>query len=255
MGVRLKDKVAVVTGGGSGIGQAICVLFAEEGASVCFGDLNEEGSAETVRQIEEAGGAAHFVVADVGEESECKRLVDEAVNTFGGLNVLVNNAARFITKGADATPQDWDSMMRTNVYGYAFTARFAIEEMRKTAGGTIVNVASMSSLIAQPESWTYNATKGAVAQLTRCMAMDLAPDNIRVNAVCPGVVWTAGAARNAKEWGMTKQEAFETWGVHQLIRRPADPREIAYPVLFLACEESSFVTGSLLVADAGYTAQ
>lgn len=253
--MRLENKVAVVTGGASGIGQATCVLLAEEGASVCFGDINEEGGEETLSQIQESGGNAHFIGADVSQESECQRLVDEAVNVFGGVNILVNNAARFIFRGLDATPDEWDEIMRTNVFGYAYMMRYAAEEMRKAGGGSVVNLGSISSVIAQSEFVTYNAAKGAVAQLTRCSAMDLAPDNIRVNAVCPGLVWTGEVQKMAAEEGLSHKDAVAKWGPHQFLQRPADPREIAYAILFLASDESSFVTGSLLFADGGYTAQ
>ncbi len=253
--MRLKNKVAIVTGGGSGIGRATCVLFAEEGASVFLCDLNEESGRETVRLITENGGTAQFTRADVSQESECQRIVNECVQTFGRVNVLVNNAAAFVLKGVEATPEDWKTVMETNVFGYAYLMRFAAEEMRKVGGGTVVNLASVSSVIAQPGLLTYNASKGAVLQITRCAALDLAPDNIRVNCVCPGLVWTGQAQKMAAEDGLTRQEWEAKWGTAQILRRAADPREIAYAILFLASDESSFCTGSALFVDGGYTAQ
>ena len=133
--------------------------------------------------------------------------------------------------------------------------RFVAEEMKRLGGGSIVNLASMSSVIAQPRLLTYNASKGAVLQLTRCAALDLAPDNIRVNCVCPGVIWTGQVQKLAAERGFTREQAAAEWGAQQMIRRVGEPREVAHAILFLASEESSFCTGSALFVDGGYTAQ
>jgi len=252
--MRLRDKVAIVTGGGSGIGRATCVLFAEEGASVFLSDLNTASGQETARLIEEQGGAAKFTQADMSRESECRRVVDECLQAFGRVNILVNNAAAFVLKSIEATPDDWKTVMETNVFGYAYMMRFVAEEMKKQGGGSIVNLGSMSSVIAQPGLLTYNASKGAVLQMTRCAALDLAPDNIRVNCVCPGVIWTGQVQKMAAEMGLTKEQAVAQWGAQQMIRRVGEPREVAYAILFLASEESSFCTGSALFADGGYTA-
>lgn len=169
--------------------------------------------------------------------------------------MLVNNAAMFLLKGVDATPEDWKTIMETNVFAYAYLMRYAQEEMRSHGGGSIVNVASVSSVIAQPQMATYNATKGAVLQLTRCAAVDMAPDGIRVNCVCPGLVWTGQLDKLSAEMGWTRAQAEAEIGGMQIMKRAADPREIAYPILFLASEESSFCTGSALFVDGGWTAQ
>jgi dihydroanticapsin dehydrogenase len=255
MGMRLNGKVAMVTGGGSGIGRSTCLLFAEEGATVFLSDLNGEGGRETVRLIEAAGGAAKFLQADMSQESECQRVVDECQRAFGPADVLVNNAAVFVFKGIEATPEEWRSVMETNVFGYAYTIRFVSEQMKKRGGGTIVNLASVSSVIAQPQRFTYNASKGAVLQLTRCAALDLAPFHIRVNCVCPGLIWTEQVMKMAAERAFSKEEAEAEWGAMQIIKRAGDPREVAHAILFLASDESSFCTGSALFVDGGYTAQ
>lgn len=253
--MRLKDKAAVVTGAASGIGQAAAALFAEEGASVFLTDINAEGGLAAVREIEAQGGRAQFLAADMSQESECRRVVEAAAQAFGRLDVLVNNAAAFVLKGLDATPEDWKRVMETNVFGYAFMMRYAAAEMRRQGRGSIVNVASVSSVIAQPQMLTYNASKGAVLQLSRCAAVDLAPDNIRVNCVCPGMVWTGQVEKLAAEMGWTREQAEAEIGGMQIFKRGAAPREIAYPILFLACDESSFCTGSALFADGGWTVQ
>jgi NAD(P)-dependent dehydrogenase (short-subunit alcohol dehydrogenase family) len=253
--MRLNGKVAIVTGGGSGIGRATCELFAEEGAAVFLSDIDSAAGQETVRLIEDKGGRGKFTKADMSQESDCERVVDECLQTFGGVNILVNNAARFVLKGLEATPEEWRQVMETNVFGYAYMVRFAAQQMRKVRRGSIVNVASISSVIAQPQFVTYNTSKGAVLQLTRCAALDLAPDNVRVNCVCPGLVWTPHAQKRAAEANLTREQFEAEKTAMQLIKRAAEPREVAYAILFLASDESSFCTGSLLFADGGYTAQ
>jgi NAD(P)-dependent dehydrogenase (short-subunit alcohol dehydrogenase family) len=253
--MRLKDKVAIVTGGASGIGRATGILFAEEGASVFLADLSAEAGQATARQIEEKGGKAAFIQADTSQESECRRVVEACREAFGKVNVLVNNAAAFVLKGVEATPEDWKKVMETNVFGYAYLMRFVAEEMRSQGGGTIVNVGSVSSVIAQAQLLTYNASKGAVLQMTRCAALDLAPDNIRVNCVCPGLVWTGQVQKMATEAGKTREQMETEMSAPQILKRAADPSEIAYAILFLASEESSFCTGSALFVDGGWTAQ
>ena len=155
----------------------------------------------------------------------------------------VNNAARFVLKGLEATPEDWRQVMETNVFGYAYLSRFASEKMM--SGASIVNLASISSVVAQAGMVTYNASKGAVLQMTcACAAMDLAPRNIRVNCVCPGFIWTGQTQRMASENGLSKQQAADRWAAPQLLKRCGEPVEVANAILFLACDESSFCTGS-----------
>jgi dihydroanticapsin dehydrogenase len=253
--MRLKDRVAIVTGGGDGIGRATCELFAEEGASVFLCDLNEESATETASAIAKAGGVARAIRADVSTEAECQRVVEECASAYGRVDILVNNAAAFVLKSLDATPEDWRRVMETNVFGYAYLMRFAAEEMKKQGSGCIVNLASMSSVIAQPNLLTYNASKGAVIQITRCAALDLAPHSIRVYCVCPGVIWTGQVRRMAAQQGMTKEQASEWLGASNIIKRVGEPREVAYSILFLASDESTFCTGSALFVDGGYTTQ
>jgi NAD(P)-dependent dehydrogenase (short-subunit alcohol dehydrogenase family) len=254
---RLKDKVAIVTGGGAGIGRATCELFAEEGAQVVIAERNSETGKEAAQCIAAKGGRAHFVLTDTANEDSARRMVAETMRVCGRIDVLVNNAAVFILRGIDATPEEWRQILDINVMGPALVAKHVVPEMRKTGGGAIVNLGSISSFIAQPQFVTYNATKAAIANMTRCMALDLAPDRIRVNAVCPGTVWTQIVERLTREAGMDRAaaDAHPDWGGAHMIKRIAEPREIAAAILFLASDEASFITGENLMVDGGYTAK
>jgi dihydroanticapsin dehydrogenase len=254
---RLENKVAVVTGGGSGIGRATCELFAEEGAAVVVADIDAKTGADTSAAINRHRGKAHFVHTDVANEDSVRCLARGAAQTFGKINILVNNAALFILRGIEATPEEWRQILSVNVMGPALMAKHMVPELRKTGGGAIVNLASISSFIAQPNFVTYNATKAAVANMTRCMALDLAGDNIRVNAVAPGAVWTPIVERLTREAGMDRAAAdrHPDWGGAHILKRIAEPREIAHAILFLVSDEASFITGENLMVDGGYTAK
>jgi NAD(P)-dependent dehydrogenase (short-subunit alcohol dehydrogenase family) len=254
---RLKGKVAVITGAGSGIGRATAELFAEQGAAVVIAERDESTGPDAAEQIKRAGGQVLFVRTDVSDEASVKHMAAQAVSAFGAIHVLVNNAAIFILKGIDATPEEWRPMLDINIMGPALAAKHVVPAIRQAGGGSIVNLASISSFIAQPNYVTYNTTKAAILGMTRCMAMDLAPHNIRVNSVCPGVVWTQIVEKQAKAMGLDKAAAdvHPQWAGAQLIQRCADPREIAHAILFLASDDASFITGSHLMADGGYTAK
>jgi len=254
---RLKNKVAVITGGGAGIGRATCELFADEGAAVIVADRDETTAREVSQSIVSRGGRSLSVCTDVANEESVRSMAATAEKTFGRIDILVNNAAVFILKGIDASVEEWRDILDVNVIGPALCAKHCVPVMRKGGGGAIVNLASISSVIAQPQMLTYNATKAAIANMTRCMAMDFAVDNIRVNAVGPGAVWTQIVQRITSEAGMDREaaNADPEWGGAHLLKRIADPHEIAFPILFLASDEASFITGSLLMADGGYTAR
>lgn len=254
---QLKDKVAVITGGGSGIGRATCERFAEEGAAVVIAERDAESGRDAARQISAKGSRALSVTTDVASEPSIRHMVNEAVRAFGKINILVNNAAVFVLRGIEATPAEWREILDVNVMGPALVAKYVVPEMRKAGGGAIVNLGSISSFIAQPNFLTYNATKAAIANMTRCMALDLAADHIRVNAVCPGAVWTPVVKRLAGEMGLDRAgaDAHPDWGGAHILKRVADPREIACAILFLASDEASFITGENLMVDGGYTAR
>jgi NAD(P)-dependent dehydrogenase (short-subunit alcohol dehydrogenase family) len=244
---RLEGKAAIVTGGAKGIGRAIVERFLEEGAQVAAVDVD----AATLPPEGSLG-----LVADVSDEPAVERAVAAAAGEFGALHVLVNNAAVFIQKGIEATVEEWQRVLAVNVMGAGLMAKHAVPHIRRAGGGAIVNIGSVSSFIAQPGFLTYNASKAAIAEMTRCMALDLADDGIRVNGVCPGAVWSSTVQDMAAELGLSREEAAKrpNLGAEHMIKRLGDPREIANAVLFLASDEASFITGENLMVDAGWTA-
>ncbi|HET9180036.1 MAG TPA: SDR family oxidoreductase [Terriglobia bacterium] len=252
--MRAKDKVAIVTGGGSGIGRATAELLAEEGAKVLVADVDPKGGNETVSAIRENGDTGHFVQADISQEPDAKKISDEAVKVYGGIDILVNNAATFVLKGFEASVEDWQHSLGVNVIGTALVTKYAVEHMKKK-GGAIVILGSISSFLAQPDFFAYSATKAAVVQLCRNMAMDLGPYKIRVNAVCPGSIITAASYRHMEKVGMTLEEFDAQEGAKTFVGRAGKPREVAAAILFLASDEASYITGSHLMVDGGYSAQ
>jgi dihydroanticapsin dehydrogenase len=254
---RFAGKVVVVTGGGSGIGRATCLRFAEEGASVAIAEIDEARGRETAEAIAKSGGKALFAPMDVADETSVAGAVAKIVAELGRIDVLVNNAAVFILKGIDATVEEWRKILDVNVMGPALVTKHVVPHMRKAGGGAIVNLASISSFIAQPQFVTYNTTKTAILGMTRCMALDLAPDNIRVNAVCPGTIWTPIVMELTAKEGLDRRaaDADPKWGGSHMIKRIAEPREIANAILFLASADASFVTAESLMVDGGYIAQ
>lgn len=252
--MRLAGKNAIVTGSGNGIGRAIALRFAFEGANVTVAELEEDSGKETVELVTRAGGNAVYSHTDTAESSSVKATVKNAVAKYGDVDLLVNNAAAFVFgKVEDITPDDWTKVFGVNVIGYANCVREVLPSMRNQKGGAIVNIASISSFIAQPEFVPYNASKGAVTQLTRCLAMDLADDNIRVNAVCPGSIKTRATDQHIESLGLDPEESYIEFGKDSLMKRMGNPDEIASGVLFLASDDASFITGAQIVIDGGAT--
>jgi NAD(P)-dependent dehydrogenase (short-subunit alcohol dehydrogenase family) len=248
----LNDRVAIVSG--NGIGRAIAERFSREGAAVIVAELEEDSGRETVAAIEAAGGRALFHATDTSDEGSVKAMVAAAVERYGGVNVLVNNAAAFVFGTVEeVTAKDWEKVFGVNVIGYANTVRECLPEFRKNGGGAVVNIASISSYIAQPAFVPYNTSKGAVAQLTRCMAMDMAKDNVRVNGICPGAIRTRATDRHIASLGLEPEAAYEEFGQDALMKRMGKPEEIASGAVFLASDEASFMTGPHIVIDGGAT--
>ena len=247
--MRLENKIAIVTGGSSGIGRASCVLFAKEGAKVVVTDINDKAGEGVVKTIKSNGGEGIFVHCDVTKEDQTRNLIAKAVEKYGRLDVLYNNAGIGMVKLLpEMTEQEWDRIFNINVKGAFLCSKYAIPQMKKQGRGAIVNTASNWGLIAYPHWPAYCATKGAVVMLTKALAIDHAPDNIRVNCVCPGNIDTP-LLRAGIEAETSFEEASKTMG------RLAKPEEVAYVALFLASDESSYVTGSAVVVDNGESAR
>ena len=248
---RLSGKVAAVTGGASGIGEATARLFAEEGARVAIADIDVDRGRAVTKEL----GDAVFVETHTERETEATSFIHRAREAFGRLDVLVNNAGmRLYQSVVDASAESWDEILGVNLKGYAFCAKAAIPEMRRTGGGSIVNVASIRAVIAGGNMVQYDTTKAAVTGLTRAMALDHAGDGVRVNAVCPGPIFTRFHERRATAAGKTLEEFRREFGRNTMLKRPGTPREVAACVLFLASDEASFVTGTCLFVDGGQTA-
>ena len=252
--MRLASKKVIVTGGASGIGRSICNIFASEGASIVIADIDESGSHETSAQIEAAGGKSLAVTTDVSSDESVSDMIKKASDFLGGIDILVNDAAAFIFgKVEDVTQKDWETVFGVNVMGPASTVKHSLPYLKQSTSPNIVNIASVSGFIAQPSFVPYNASKGALLQLTRCLAMDLSEFNIRVNAVCPGAIYTPATERHIAFENADRDEFLEKAGQGSFLKRVGKPEEVAYAALFLASDEASFITGSHLVVDGGAT--
>lgn len=249
--MRLEGKVALITGGTSGIGQATAELFAEEGAAVAFTGRNEERGREVAAAIEASGGRALFIRADVRSQEDCLRSVSETVAAFGRLDILFNNAGTFVPNDAlGCSEEEWDSQVDTSLKGTFLMSKFALPAMIKQGGGSIVNNASGWGLIGGDRAVAYCAAKGGMVVMTKAMALDHGPQGIRVNCVCPGDTVTPMEFQDAENRGMTWAE-YEAEASARPLRRMGQPEEIARAVLFLASDESSYTTGAVLAVDGG----
>jgi 2-hydroxycyclohexanecarboxyl-CoA dehydrogenase len=252
---RLSGRVAAITGGASGIGEATARLLAEEGAQVAIADSDVDRGPRVADDIRAKGGRALFVETHTEREAEAIGFIQSARAEYGRLDVLVNNAGmRLYQTVVDASEESWDAILGVNLKGYAFCAKAAIPEMRRTGGGSIVNVASIRAVVAGGNMAQYDTTKAAVAGLTRAMALDHAAEGIRVNAVCPGPIFTRFHERRATAAGKTFDEFTAEFGRGTMLKRPGTPREVAAGILFLASDEASYVTGTCLYVDGGQTA-
>jgi NAD(P)-dependent dehydrogenase (short-subunit alcohol dehydrogenase family) len=251
--MRLKNRVALITGAGSGIGRETALLFAKEGAKVVVADVNDKAAQDTVKAITKAGGKAVYVRADVSKDADCQNMVKTALKTYGKLHILFNNAGISHADDDDAVNTSeavWDLTFNINVKGVFLGCKYGIPAILKSGGGSIINTASFVAILgAATPQLAYTASKGAVLSMTRELAAIHARQGIRVNALCPGPLFTELLMKY-----LNTEEKKQRRLVHIPMGRFGQAREIAYAALYLASDESSFVTGTEFMVDGGITA-
>lgn len=246
--MRLKDKVAIITGAASGIGRATAFLFAQEGAAVVAADIDATGGQETVEKIRQKNGKANFVHTDVGVPEEVQALVERAVQFYGRLNILHSNAFWRVARPAvEASLEDWQRTIDVTLRAAFLSAKYAFPYMLNSKGGVMVITASAQSIVAVPNDAAYQAAKGGLLALTRSLAIDYGPA-IRVNALLPGPILT-------RAWDGVAEEDRQKAANDTILKRLGRPEEVAEAALFLASDASSYMTGSAVVIDGGYTAK
>ena len=255
--MRLEGKVALITGAGAGIGRAIALRFAQEGAKVMVAARNRPPQAtgeETVRMVKDAGGEATFVFADVSKAADAENMVKATIQKYGKLDILVNNAGIWMCKAlTEVSEEEWDTLMSINMKGVFLGSKYAIPEMAARGGGVIINLSSAGGIAGAALATTYCASKGGVLLLTKALALELRPLNIRVNALCPSLIDT--------RMGQQVLRDFESSGADQIMEKTASsqgrvgtPEEVADAALFLASDEATFITGHGLSVDGGAVA-
>lgn len=249
--MRLENRVAIVTGGSAGIGRATALLLSREGARVVVGDYHEAAGRETVRMIEESGGTGLFVPTDVSEPDQVQAMVDKALQEYDGIDILFNNAGiLFLGTVLETDLKNWTRVMDINLTGTFLCSRAVLPHMIERGGGSIINMTSSTGAHdAAPNIAAYVASKGGVALLTKCMAIDHAKDKVRVNAIAPGPTDTDMLRDN-----LTREQLEEFQNTFPM-KRLGKPEELAHAALFLASDEASFVTGAIIAVDGGQTAQ
>lgn len=251
---RLADKAALVTGGGAGIGAAVARIFCREGAAVTIVDANADALAAAVEAIGQAVPGARLTrfLADVSDEAAARNAVQHTLDAFGRLDVLVNNAAmRNHAALADASPSEWQAMVRVNLIGTANYCKAALPALRRSGGGSIVNVSSCYAVTGRKGMGLYDATKAAMLAMTRTLAFEETAYGVRANAVCPGSTLTDFHVSRASAAGKSVETLKTERRDSSLLGRWATPEEIAWPILWLACDEASFITGTTLMVDGG----
>lgn len=254
--MKLKDKVAIITGGSLGIGKATAILFAKEGAKVVITGRTEKSLKETVDEAEKEGLKIAYLVSDVSKEDDCKKAVDYTVNKYGRIDILFNNAGVLplgITH--ETSIEEWDRGFDVNVRGTFLMSKYSIPHMLKQGKGCIINNSSVLGLKAIPGAAAYNATKGAVTQFTRSMALEYADKGIRVNGICPGTIWTPMVEAFLNEMPAAKGFLEDMQPITKSIGRFGNPEEIAHAVLFLCDDNIAYMTGTMLSVDGGWIAK
>jgi len=251
----LSGKIAVVTGGTQGLGKAIAHRLSEEGCKVWIFDLRKDGE-ETAKMIDEVTGhPVYFAQVDVSSESQIEEAFLKVAELSGHVDILVNNAAHFIFKGIEATPQEWKAIMDVNIVGTSLVTRNCVPLMKKAGSGAIINLSSVSGFIGQSSFATYNATKFAIRGLTKCWAIDLSEFKIRVNSVCPGYIRTEAFENSCIQLGKDPEEENARISELHILGRQGTAEEVSGVVAFMASDDASFITGEDLMVDGGYMAK
>ncbi|MCD6318744.1 glucose 1-dehydrogenase [Candidatus Aerophobetes bacterium] len=253
--MRLENKVAVITGAGSGIGKATAVLFSKEGAKVVIVDISKKRGQETLDMIREKEQEAIFVPTDITDSSQIKSMVAKVMETYGKIDILVNNAGLYVQGDVISTGEDqWDEIMAVNLRAAFLCCKYCISQMIKGGGGVVINVSSEAGLVAIKNQVAYNVSKSGLISLTKSIAVDFASQNIRANCVCPGTTETplvTSALAKQADPARARRALEEIRPANRL----GKPEEIAYGILYLASDESLYATGAILSIDGGYTAQ
>ncbi len=251
-GKRLSGKVAVITGGARGIGEGIAYRYAEEGASIVIADLKEKEAAETISRIESSVSKAIFIKTDVADTASIEDMVSKTIKTFGKIDILVNNAGiSLMRKITEASVEDWDKLNSVNLKGVWLCVRAAVPHMIKAGYGKIINISSISGLVGYKWESIYCSTKGGVINMTRELAVELAPEGIYVNCICPGIIETP--LYKDIDFPLDDKENLEHTLKAIPMKKIGMPGDIAGAAFFFASEDSSFVTGQILAVDGGYT--
>lgn len=253
--MKLKDRVAIVTGSAIGIGAAIARQFSKEGAQIALIDIDKKKGVETFRDIHERGGICRFYHADVANGTQVKKATAQIIEDFKGVDILVNNAGIWRPgRVMDLDEKTWDRVLDTNLKSIFLVSKQILPAMIKNKKGVVINVASVAGLVGAPDASAYAASKGGIVNLSRSMALDFAPYNIRVNCLCPGMTDTAqgDSVVGHNKPDMNPTEAKRTW---QPLQRVCTPDDVAKAALYMASDDSGFMTGSVFVLDGGLTAQ
>jgi NAD(P)-dependent dehydrogenase (short-subunit alcohol dehydrogenase family) len=251
---RFTNQTVIVTGGAMGIGKATSLRLADEGANLIIADFNEEEGDNTIKQIIEKYGKnrAKFINVDISNEYDAERLAKYALKEYGQIDVLVNNASKLTIKGFDSTKEEFEEILKINVVGTYLVSKHVSDSMKKNKSGSIVNLSSITGQIAQEDNIIYSASKAAIAQLTRNMALDLSPYNIRVNAVAPGAIITPGVYSLLSKMNQEQMGKMMAFTNNTMLKRGGQPEEIASCIAFLASNDASYITGTILHANGGF---
>ncbi len=253
--MRLRNKVAIITGAGSGIGRTTALLFSEEGAQVAIVEIDKERGQDTVDMIRGKGEEALLIPTDITDSSQVKSMVNKVIETYGKMNILVNNAGLYLQGDTISTNEkQWDRIMAVNLRAAFLCCKYCIPPMIESGGGVVINVSSEAGIVAIKNQVAYNTSKAGLISLTKSIALDFASQNIRANCVCPGTTQTPLVASVLAKQADPERARREVEKVRPA-NRLGKPEEIAYGILYLASDESPYATGTVLSVDGGYTAQ